>query len=415
MDIYTSCGWSERDAALSILQHNLFGLDIDRRAYQLAYFAVMMKARQYNRSIIKNGEVQPNLANFADVMGVDTSFVSGRIREFAEQFRFADTYGSLMKVTAPDDACNLEYYQENGDPEFLYDTEMILDYGFDLASGEQHFRKLRFRVVSPDNPDDVEYFDALDTAKKFVENELIDLGEIAVADSPHFTYRVNLDFDRCRHYQGKSASKTATYDRKRYLPAKILSVTSAVLFALYSIQMFAMPKSEWWNRFIVTDRFLENDPSVYKPIMGMGGLLLSVTAFILFLYSQKQSNGSANGKKLGISSVITTLIGSLTVNSIMFSYASIEFTVRLLPQSIIYTMIPLLCMLVSIISIRTRKYKIVYVTSVVAAILKIRPLLHISFNGLAALTPAVFSLAIISFSAATFVICLYESKQPSGV
>lgn len=102
MDIYTSCGWSERDAALSILQHNLFGLDIDRRAYQLAYFAVMMKARQYNRSIIKNGEVQPNLANFADVMGVDTSFVSGRIREFAEQFRFADTYGSLMKVTAPD-------------------------------------------------------------------------------------------------------------------------------------------------------------------------------------------------------------------------------------------------------------------------------------------------------------------------
>lgn len=102
MDIYTFCGWSERDAALSILQHNLFGLDIDRRAYQLAYFAVMMKARQYNRSIIKNGEVQPNLANFADVMGVDTSFVSGRIREFAEQFRFADTYGSLMEVTAPD-------------------------------------------------------------------------------------------------------------------------------------------------------------------------------------------------------------------------------------------------------------------------------------------------------------------------
>lgn len=102
MDIYTSCGWSERDAALSILQHNLFGLDIDRRAYQLAYFAVMMKARQYNRSIIKNGEVKPNLANFADVMGVETSLVSGKIREFAEQFKFADTYGSLMEIKAPD-------------------------------------------------------------------------------------------------------------------------------------------------------------------------------------------------------------------------------------------------------------------------------------------------------------------------
>ena len=101
MDIYTSCGWSERDAALSILQHNLFGLDIDRRAYQLAYFAVMMKARQYNRSIIKNGEVQPQLANFADVMGVDTSLISGKIAEFAEQFMFADTYGSLMEIKAP--------------------------------------------------------------------------------------------------------------------------------------------------------------------------------------------------------------------------------------------------------------------------------------------------------------------------
>jgi len=101
MDIYTSCGWSERDAALSILQHNLFGLDIDRRAYQLAYFAVMMKARQYNRSIIKNGEVQPRLANFADVMGVDTSLISGKIAEFAEQFMFADTYGSLMEIKAP--------------------------------------------------------------------------------------------------------------------------------------------------------------------------------------------------------------------------------------------------------------------------------------------------------------------------
>lgn len=102
MDIYTSCGWSERDAALSILQHNLYGLDIDRRAYQLAYFAVMMKARQYNRSIIKSGEVQPNLANFADVMGIDTQLLSGKIEQFAEQFTYADTYGSLMEVTAPE-------------------------------------------------------------------------------------------------------------------------------------------------------------------------------------------------------------------------------------------------------------------------------------------------------------------------
>ena len=102
IDIYRSCGWGERDAAKSILRNNLYGLDIDRRAYQLAYFAVMMKARQYNRRIC-SPENQPNLANFADVMGADTDMLSGSIRRFAEQFAFADTYGSLMTVNAPDD------------------------------------------------------------------------------------------------------------------------------------------------------------------------------------------------------------------------------------------------------------------------------------------------------------------------
>lgn len=55
MQIYESVGYSQRDAAKSILEHSLYGLDIDDRAYQLAYFAVMMKARQYNRRIL-NGE-----------------------------------------------------------------------------------------------------------------------------------------------------------------------------------------------------------------------------------------------------------------------------------------------------------------------------------------------------------------------
>ena len=55
MQIYGSQGYSQRDAAKSIVEKNLYGLDIDNRAYQLAYFAVMMKARQFNRRIL-NGE-----------------------------------------------------------------------------------------------------------------------------------------------------------------------------------------------------------------------------------------------------------------------------------------------------------------------------------------------------------------------
>lgn len=54
MEIYRECGYSDRDAALSIVENNLYGMDIDKRAYQLAYFAVMMKARSYNRRALTN-------------------------------------------------------------------------------------------------------------------------------------------------------------------------------------------------------------------------------------------------------------------------------------------------------------------------------------------------------------------------
>ncbi|MEA4898704.1 MAG: BREX-1 system adenine-specific DNA-methyltransferase PglX [Christensenellaceae bacterium] len=55
MQIYESEGYNPRDAAKLILEKNLHGLDIDRRAYQLAYFSLMMKARQYNRRIFTEG------------------------------------------------------------------------------------------------------------------------------------------------------------------------------------------------------------------------------------------------------------------------------------------------------------------------------------------------------------------------
>ena len=55
MQIYEECGYSDRDAALNIVQHNLFWIDIDKRAYQLAYFAVMMKVRSNNRRALTQG------------------------------------------------------------------------------------------------------------------------------------------------------------------------------------------------------------------------------------------------------------------------------------------------------------------------------------------------------------------------
>lgn len=67
--IYESKGYTSREAAKLIIENNLYGLDIDKRAYQLAYFAVMMKARQYNRSVLDGG-IKNNILVFEDSTGI---------------------------------------------------------------------------------------------------------------------------------------------------------------------------------------------------------------------------------------------------------------------------------------------------------------------------------------------------------
>ncbi len=70
MQIYESQGYTQRDAARSILENNLFGLDIDNRAAQLAYFAVMMKARQYDRRIFSR-EIKPHVYVIQESNGIN--------------------------------------------------------------------------------------------------------------------------------------------------------------------------------------------------------------------------------------------------------------------------------------------------------------------------------------------------------
>lgn len=112
MQIYTSVGYSERDAAKSILEHNLYGLDIDERAYQLAYFAVMMKARQYNRRILNgetpchvyairesNGVHRAHLKYFGAGMGDDEREAAlAQLEGLLNTFVDAKEYGSILNV-----------------------------------------------------------------------------------------------------------------------------------------------------------------------------------------------------------------------------------------------------------------------------------------------------------------------------
>lgn len=104
MQIYESAGYTQRDAAKSILEHNLFGLDIDDRAAQLSYFAVMMKARQYNRRIL-DGETNCNVYAIKESNNFDREAlvkIGDDLRPVAERlldaFVDAKEYGSIITV-----------------------------------------------------------------------------------------------------------------------------------------------------------------------------------------------------------------------------------------------------------------------------------------------------------------------------
>ncbi len=106
MQMYLSVGYSERDAAKSIVENNLYGLDIDDRAAQLAYFALMMKARQYDSRFLTRG-VQPHVyaiqesnalqpfERLSRQMCLDTLCLN-TAGDLIDAYRDAKEYGSLL-------------------------------------------------------------------------------------------------------------------------------------------------------------------------------------------------------------------------------------------------------------------------------------------------------------------------------
>ena len=125
MDIYESAGYDKREAAFDIVEHNIHGLDIDQRAYQLAYFAVMMKGRGYNRRFLRGRDDKPEPKVYAIVESnlinrnhlqffgthlsdIERNLAVVQIGGLLDTFKDAREYGSILNV----DACDWEVLEK---------------------------------------------------------------------------------------------------------------------------------------------------------------------------------------------------------------------------------------------------------------------------------------------------------------
>lgn len=109
MDIYRDSGYTDRNAAKSILENNIYGLEIDERAYHLAYFALMMKARSYNRKILSK-DTKANILEIRESMGELKEEYDHYLGDYIElshylvnEFAEAKELGSIINLS-----CTLE-------------------------------------------------------------------------------------------------------------------------------------------------------------------------------------------------------------------------------------------------------------------------------------------------------------------
>lgn len=155
MDIYTSTGYSEREAAFEIVEHNIHGLDIDQRAYQLAYFAVMMKGRGYNRRFFRGrDDVKPMPKVYAiaesndiirDHLSLFGQSMESKQRETAKEqmeylldtFKDGREYGSILNV----EECDWKLLQD-----YVEDLDADGQITFESYGSEETQKSLRLLI-----------------------------------------------------------------------------------------------------------------------------------------------------------------------------------------------------------------------------------------------------------------------------
>lgn len=156
--IYTEHGYSARDAVNSIVVNNLFGLDIDERAAQLAYFSLMMKARQYDSRFLER-RIQPNIFAIreSNYLSRDTfDYIVGNSAELrtdlqalVDTFYDAKEYGSLLQMPNVDFKGLFDRFDQIADDIHFHRDEAIRSYLPVVQIAEILSRKYAAVVTNP--------------------------------------------------------------------------------------------------------------------------------------------------------------------------------------------------------------------------------------------------------------------------
>lgn len=245
MKIYTEYGYTEREAAASIVQNNLFGLDIDERAAQLASFAIMMKAMQYDKRFLKR-DIQPHFyeikeSNHVDSFTIDY-FTNGNdklkndIQSIIEETRDAKEYGSIIQIKPVDFGALFARFEEIEGDVNLY-KDMALDTLLPLVR-EAKILSDKYAVVAT-NPPYLNKFDA--KLKKYIADNYADYkGDLFSV----FVYR-NFGFCEENGYSGFMTPMVwmfiKTYEPLRNYVLKNKAITTLIQFEYSAFEEATVP------------------------------------------------------------------------------------------------------------------------------------------------------------------------------
>lgn len=172
--IYEERGYSARDAAQLIVQNNIFGLDIDNRATQLAYFSVMMKARQYDRRFLERN-IQPNVYAIDESDHLSTPMLDFvvdnkanlrmEVNKIVATFRNGKEYGSILQMPPTNIAALYKRIEEIKAEDSLFEREVIDEFLPLVQVADVLSRKY---AVAATNPPYLNKYDA--KLKSFIES-----------------------------------------------------------------------------------------------------------------------------------------------------------------------------------------------------------------------------------------------------